>query len=83
MAKSVRVLPLPETLVGGKRALDLRGLRDVVIPEGVERIGNHWFWRSEIESVTVPANVKTIGPDAFYDCKNLGRAMLGPGSHLE
>ena len=74
---------MPETVVGGTKVWNLRGLKDVVISEGVERIWNHWFWRSEIESVEIPASVKTIGPDAFYDCKNLVRAMLVPGSRLE
>ena len=46
-------------------------MKDVVIPEGIEKIGNHWFWGSGIESVTVPASVREIGPDAFYKCKSL------------
>ena len=46
-------------------------MKNVVIPEGTERIGNCWFWGSEIKSVVVPVSVREIGADAFYGCKNL------------
>ena len=46
-------------------------MKDVVIPEGIEKIGNHWFWGSGIESVTVPASVREIETNAFYKCKSL------------
>lgn len=43
ISDSTHVGPLPETMVGGVRVWDLRKLKDAVIPEGTERIGNHWF----------------------------------------
>ena len=46
-------------------------MKEIISPEGTEKIGNHWFWGSGIESVTVPASVKEIGADAFYKCKSL------------
>ena len=43
------------------RAWDLRNCKEAVIPEGAERIGNHWFWGSEVKSVVIPASVREIG----------------------
>ena len=54
------------TAVGNKRLKDLRSLRDVVIPEGLERIENYWFVFADIESVEVPASVTEIGEGAFH-----------------
>lgn len=45
--------------------LELRKLKDVVIPEGFQEIGDQWFWNTEIESVEVPTSVTTIGRQAF------------------
>ena len=58
-------------------------MKDVTIPEGTERIGNHWFWSSGIENVTVPASVREIGADAFYGCDSLKRVTIALGSQLE
>ena len=57
-------------------------MKDVVIPEGTEKIGNHWFWRSEINSVIIPASVREIHARAFYDCRNLKRVVFqGTAGH--
>ena len=69
--ESVIVGPPPETMAGSMRVWDLRNVKYVVFPEGLERIGNHWFWGSEIESVVVPASVKEIEMTAFRNCKAL------------
>ena len=71
MSDLTRVSSLSTTLVGNTSIYDLRKIKDVVIPEGTERIENHWFWRSEIESVAVPASVREIGADAFCGCRDL------------
>ena len=60
-----RAGPLPETKVGGVLVWDLRDSRHVVVPDGVEKIGNYWFWDSGIESVVIPASVKEIEVGAF------------------
>ena len=45
---------------------------DVVIPEGVTRIGNRAFsWCSNLISVTIPDSVTSIGDEAFYGCSGL------------
>ena len=80
---SARVVPLQNVLVEGVNVLDLRSLRQIVIPEGVEKIGNHWFWGASIESVTVPASVREIGAAAFCYCRQLKHVTFAEGSSLE
>ena len=41
--------------------MDLRMLREVAIPEGVQEIGEQWFKNSEIKSVVVPKSIRRIG----------------------
>ena len=71
------------TMVGQKRLCDLRMLRDVKIPDGVETIGERWFAYSWVESVAVPASVKTIDCEAFYGCEKLKRVTFASGGLLE
>ena len=40
--------PLPETTAGDQRVWDLRTMHKVVIPDGVERIGGYWFFRTAV-----------------------------------
>lgn len=68
ISESVKVGPPPETLAGDTKVWDLRNLKQVVIPEGVERIGNHWFYDTDVESVKIPASVTEIGTEAFCNC---------------
>ena len=48
----------------------------MVIPEGVERVGNNWFCGSEVKSVTISVSVKEIGIGAFGKCKNLKEVVF-------
>lgn len=77
---SVAVLPMMQ---GSLSLRDLRTQNDVVIPEGVQEIGEGWFKRCEAKSVTIPKSVKRIGPYAFCDCLQLARVTFAPGSELE
>ena len=47
------------------------GLKEVVLGENVESIGNSAFYCSGLESITIPSSVTNIGENAFYGCKNL------------
>ena len=71
MPSSTEIGPMPGTMMGNENVWDLRNCETLVIPEGIERIGNHWFWGSEIENVVVPASVKKIEMAAFRNCKDL------------
>ena len=43
--------------------------KDVIIPDGIVRIGDSAFSRKAITSVTMPDSVESIGFGAFSDCK--------------
>ena len=79
---SVLILDVRE-MVGERLLRDLRGQREVVIPEGVRTIEGHWFWKSEVEDVEIPASVRRIDARAFYECEKLRRVSFQPGSRLE
>ena len=72
--------PPTETMVRSLKLWDLRELKEVSIPSGAERIGNHWFYRCDIESVEIPASVKYIDACAFCNCESLKRVKFADDS---
>ena len=80
---SVVVLPSKKIRVGTVPLWDLRALRDVRIPDGVEKVGGYWFSDSNVESVEIAASVRKLGPCAFYRCGNLKNVTFTAGSRLE
>ncbi|OKL23691.1 hypothetical protein BRO51_01285, partial [Metamycoplasma hominis] len=46
-------------------------LKEVILNEGLEKIGAETFYDTKIESITIPGSVKEIGESAFYGCENL------------
>lgn len=52
------------------------GVTDVVIPEGVTEIKPSAFHGSNVTSVYIPDDVKTIGGGTFSDCKQLHTVRL-------
>ncbi|MBR6329529.1 MAG: leucine-rich repeat domain-containing protein [Lachnospiraceae bacterium] len=50
-----------------------------VIPEDVVQIGPGAFSGSKLTQVTIPANIKVVGTQAFYDCKKLSRVIIMDG----
>lgn len=57
--------------IGNELLWDLRRVKEVIIPDGVNEIGERWFANSEIEVVKLPAYVRSIYTEAFQDCKRL------------
>ena len=45
-------------------------------------IGNHWFWGSVVEQVTLSASVREICVDAFCRCEKLNKVVFAEGSRL-
>lgn len=43
----------------------------MIIPDGLEEIGQHWFVGSKMESLLVSASVRAISEEAFNGCENL------------
>ncbi len=52
---------------------------EIVLPEGLERIGANAFQRSGIRRLTLPDRVAEIGEDAFDNCLQLQTVTLGKG----
>ena len=77
------ISPSRRIRVGTELLWDLRALKAVAIPEGVEKIGAYWFSDSGIESVDIAASVRELGAGAFRRCKNLLRVSFQPDSSLE
>jgi uncharacterized protein (UPF0248 family) len=51
---------------------------DLVIPDGVESIGNYAFYNcTGLTSVTIPNSVAYIGDNAFYKCSGLKSLTIG------
>lgn len=80
---SAIVGPLLDAMVGNVKIWDLRMQRDIVLPEGIKKICNYWFYRTNVKSVMVPASVKEIGNGAFCKCKKLKSVIFAEGSRLE
>lgn len=54
-------------------------LTNVTIGTSVTEIGIYAFYESGIKSIVIPDSVKSIGEQAFYQCKSLGTATIGNG----
>lgn len=58
-------------------------LTEIIFPDGLERIGDCWFFDSPIESVTIPNTVKEIGANSFRYCLNLEEVLFSDGWTVE
>lgn len=45
-------------------------------------IGNHWFYKTNVESVTVPESVVAIRADAFKECVALRRIVFADNARV-
>ena len=79
---SAAILPVGTT-VGGMPLIDLRRLREVVLPEGVEEVGGQWFKNTGLESVSLPASVRVVAREAFYNCRSLKRVVFAGSGNLK
>ena len=75
------VTPHRDTLVLGQTLRELRGLKVVELPDGLEEVGSQWFAGSDTESVTVPASVRRISERAFLGSR-LRKIEFKEGSAL-
>jgi hypothetical protein len=77
-----KALVIPASIDGlpvrkiGDGAFRLKGLTEVVIPDGIEVIGNQAFFGNKLELVIIPSSVKEIAASAF-DSNMLRRVTNG------
>ena len=85
MQKRVPIMTFPngQKAVCGARLGDLRRLRDVALPEGIQVVGQMWFASSWVQSVAIPVSVRVIGTGAFDHCADLESVEFASGSRLE
>lgn len=61
-------------------------LKNIIIPESVTEIASCAFYKTGLEKITVPQNVKSLGTNSFRDCTSLltvgitGATSLASGS---
>ena len=63
--------------------LQLAGVKEVVIQEGVTQIPDYLFACTKINSLILPASVESVGSKAFYNCTNLETVTVANDNHLE
>jgi hypothetical protein len=52
------------------------GVTNIIIGDKVETLDRYIFGRCKIENITIPANVKKIRDNAFYNCTNLKEILI-------
>ena len=56
------------------------GLEDVILPDGVENLGDMIFYNTKLTDITIPASVTTIGAGAFSQTPNLTTINIQEGN---
>ena len=56
---------------------DIGNTYELVIEDGVSRIGARAFYHASISELIVPESVKSFGQLSFYQCRNLERVTMG------
>lgn len=81
---SLTELKLPSELKSiDKGALSGTGLTTIVLPAGLENIGEYAFLRcNNLTKVSIPASVKSIGERAFAYCGNLTAVSIATNASL-
>jgi hypothetical protein len=59
--------------------VELNGTPDVVIPDGVTKIGDDAFYGTYVSSVQCPSSLRTIGVYAFHNCTSLTNVTFHAG----
>lgn len=56
-----------------------KGLKSIVLPLGIERIGKKAFQESDVREITLSPSIKVIGDEAFVECRQLEKITLPEG----
>ncbi len=68
-----KTVTLPQDINGESYEIyRMRGVVNVIIPEGITSIGSYAFYKcTSLESIEIPNSVTSIGDYAFYGCTSL------------
>lgn len=64
-------IPSTVTTIGAAAFAECDELNEIVIPDSVTYVGDRAFESSGIKSIYIPASVKSLGEEIFYDCWQL------------
>ena len=77
---TVKPAKFTSNAVGDYVFFGLRGLKSIVLPDGLQSIGNYAFGKCKsLSSVTLPNRLQSIGNRAFYYCESLSSVSLPDG----
>jgi len=79
MAEGVLTLPSAVKEIQAEAFAGAKGFAEIILPEGVEKIGERAFAESSIEQIRIPDGVTDIGTGAFYNCVDLVSADVSDG----
>ncbi len=79
MAEGVLTLPSAVKEIQAEAFAGAKGFAEIILPEGVEKIGERAFAESSIEQILIPDGVTDIGTGAFYNCVDLVSADVSDG----
>ena len=54
-------------------------VKHIDLPKNIDSIPRYAFMSSELEEITIKSNIKYIWVNAFYDCDNLRKVVIGEG----
>ena len=82
--RNAKNVSIPNTIKYiGESAFNSSGITSILIPSGVEIIGDNAFSNCDLlTSVTIPGNVKEIGNYSFSYCDNLESVTISNGVEL-
>lgn len=85
-ASSLAVVSLPASVRQiGVGAFEEAGVSTLSFAENgaLETIGDRAFWRTAVQSVSIPKSVKTVGAESFADNQQLTSLVFAEGGMLE
>ncbi|MBQ7646214.1 MAG: leucine-rich repeat domain-containing protein, partial [Clostridia bacterium] len=77
--RSSYTLPDSVTSIEDEAFTQCKMIKRVILPDGLQKVGDFAFKASSIESVVIPDGVTELGFAAFEACKSLTSADLGRG----
>lgn len=79
----MQIRPINELMIGGTFPWELYRLKEIIIPDGFEKVEDYRLCDGAVESVTIPTSVREICAHAFYNCRKLKNVTFkGSGKKL-